>query len=190
MVEKVKGVDDWLFVFIVFLVIVFPLLLLASSAVNGLPFLDRDFYTSYLIDFFDLGITLWGVFVGVSLWKTKSKAVIRAKEFLVAILALNIFLLINYQFGTSLLIKFTGWQFSESVSIFLFVSTLIFPYIFGGIIFSIAGLLYLTKSVRVKNTYKFREISWKKIIIISAGVVGLTFILVDILIPIYSPFSP
>ena len=190
MAEKVKGVDGWLLVFIVFLVIVFPLLLLAVWAVSGLPFFDSDSYEDYLINFFDLGITLWGLFIGVSLWQTKSKAVIRAKEFLVAILALNIFLFINYRFATSLLIKFTGWQFSESVSIFLFVSTYIFPYIFGGIIFSIAGLLYLTNSIRVKNTYKYRKLSWNRVLLIIMVVIGLAFILVDILIPLYSPFSP
>lgn len=188
MVEKVKGVNGWLFAFIVFLVFIVPLYLILGWLVSGLPFFDDYFYTDYLGSFFGLGITLLGVFIGVSLWKKRFRAVIWAKEFLVAMFALNIFLFINYKFGTSLLMKFTGWQFSESVSIFLFVNTLS-PYIFGGIVFSIVGLVYLTKSVRVKNTYKYRELNWKRVLIISIVVVGLAFILVDILIPIYSPFS-
>lgn len=181
MVEKVKGVDGWLLVFIVFLVIVLPLFLLAVWAVNGLPFFDDDSYSNHLSSFFDLGVVLWGLFIGVSLWKTKSKAVIRAKEFLVAVLTLNIFFLINWLFASSLAPKWIG--------IYLFVFPNLFYDVFRGIVFPIAGLLYLTNSVRVKNTYKYRKLNWKRVVIISIVVFVLAFILVDILIPVYSPFS-
>ncbi len=158
--EKLKGIDGWLLLFIIVLVFITPL----YSILEVFMYPEFYYYSSGVLSYstitFLILINIWYVFVGVSLWMKKLKAVIWAKECLIATLILNIFL-IFYSYGF-----FTVEE-----------SDIIFGEFFRSIIFFIVWFSYLNKSKRVANTFKERKLEIKRVVSISAIVIVVVLII-------------
>lgn len=169
MAEKIKGIGGWLLFFIIILVFIVPIY---SLYYFWISFWEYSIFLGliYTLMVYKIAISGWSIFIGISLWKKKPKAVVWAKEFLIVMLAVYIFLAV----------------FGQLLPIYPFYDYYIFfpTDILIGLIFSTGGLFYLGNSIRVKNTFKDRELNRNRVLIISIGVIGLTFILIDVLIPL------
>jgi len=160
MTDKIKGVGGWLMLFAVILTIIQPLYLLFDVIANP------SFY-SYSSGVYDLasllwvlGIAIWGIVVGISIWKVKEKAIVWAKEFLI----------ISLVIGVVFTFLYSGLYTLEEQDI-LFVE-LFRSLIFFGIWFS-----YLSVSKRVKNTFKKTKVEWKRLGIVFLIVLGALFLI-------------
>ena len=96
MVEKIKGVEGWLLLFVIILTITSPLLIIFDIIANP----SFYSYSSGVYDlsaiFFALGIAIWSIVIGIAIWKKKEKAIIWAKEFLIISFALGVIFLFLY----------------------------------------------------------------------------------------------
>ncbi|HXQ98534.1 MAG TPA: hypothetical protein VN774_08840 [Candidatus Limnocylindrales bacterium] len=146
--QFLQGVGGWLMFFIVCLTIIGPLvalftviiLLMAAGAnVNSDAILARLFavFAVMIIPY-----TIWGMFVGVSLWKIRPGSVRQAKQYL-----LWGSIPFTFLFGLMPYMILPTWHRGPTLgsSEFGFIST--------GVVLALACNSYLTKSRRVAITY-------------------------------------
>lgn len=157
--DKLKGVGGWLLFFIITLVFIGPIYQLLDF------FLYPQFYfygevlaPSSVV--YAILISGWMIFAGVSLWAKNKKAVIWAKEFLIAMLVLSIFSSI-YSYG---------FFSSEDYSLILYD-------VFRGIVYFAIWFSYLNVSKRVKNTFKDRKLNLGRVVAVSAIAIAALFVL-------------
>lgn len=148
--EEHHGVEGWLLFFILTLTIFQPLLtgynLIAdynafSPYLNLSSALDNLVY-SYLIS--TIALVGVGFYAGISLWTLKPYAVHLAKRYLWGVLAYTL-ILIPLPTFFSLAQKFQSIWTKE-----------VWPEIIRGIVYFVIWFAYLSKSVRVKETYLIR----------------------------------
>lgn len=146
--QFLQGVGGWLMFFIVCLTIIGPLfalftviiLLMAAGAnVNSDAVLARLFAVFAVLI---IPYTIWGMFVGVSLWKIRPGSVHRAKQYL-----LWGSIPFTFLFGLMPYMILPPWHRGPTLgsSEFGFIST--------GMVLALAWNSYLTKSRRVAVTY-------------------------------------
>jgi hypothetical protein len=158
--KRLKGIGGWLLFFIFTLVFFSPLYQLYDFTANP----QFYFWESGAIIYESVAVAIvyytWGIIVGILLWKRKPKAVIWAKEFLIAALVVSIFLTI-YSYGL----------FStEDYDLILYDS-------FRSIVYFGIWFSYLNLSRRVKNTFEDRKLNWKRVIAISGIAIAGVFII-------------
>lgn len=159
--EQLKGVSGWLWFFAFSLTVLTPIFILIS--------LSSDF-TDIPLVIFNLIFIALAIIVGSSIFMQKKKAIIWAKELFTAYLIIAIFDLILYFIFP---VDFSSDYLSNP---------------FRNVIVSVIWLLYLNNSERVKNTFKVRDVNWKRMsIVILIAVFAYVGI---ILISIYSSPSP
>lgn len=155
-----QGIGGWLLLFVIILTIIQPLRLLYDVIANP------SFY-SYSSGVYDLtsllwvlGIAIWGIVVGISIWRAKEKAIIWAKELLIISLVLSIVFTFLY----------SGLYPLEEQEI-------LFKEIFRSLVFFGFWFSYLNVSKRVKNTFKKTKINWKRLGAVFLIVLGALFLI-------------
>jgi len=148
--KDVNGVSGWLWFFAFSLAVLYPLLRLSNilSFNNGIILLV---YYSTLFAF--------SIFAGVSIFKKKDNAIIYAKEFLITIIVLSLIDLIDV---------FLSYNYAYKILAPIYGVTAIYHFIW---------LLYLNNSKRVENTFKKRNLNWKRIFVIIAIVIVFELII-------------
>lgn len=167
--QHLKGVGGWLLFFIFSSVVFRPLYTIYDVFANP----QFYYYASGILDYGSILVMLafigWVIFIGISLWIKKERAVIWAKEFLIAELVSGIFLTLYS----------VGYYSAEDFSII--VTDLFRAMVYFAIWFS-----YLSVSKRVKNTFKVTKIGWKRVL----AVCGVTIAAVFVISTIASFFMP
>lgn len=166
--KELKGVGGWLLLFIITLVFITPLSALYYSS-SDYYVIDGQFDTGLVL--INIGFAVWAVVVGILLWGKKQNAVVRTKEFLMAYLVFNI---VSVIVGAVL-----GGYSSDPDLLYSDFGGLIRTVVYFAIWFS-----YLNVSVRVKNTFKKRDLSMKRLII----TILITLIAAFLLIFLFSPY--
>ena len=163
------GVGGWLLFFIFSSVIIRPIYTIYDLFANP----QFYYYASGILDYGSIlvmfAFIVWVIFIGVSLWLKKEKAVIWAKEFLIAELVAGIFLTLYS----------AGYYSAEDFAI-LTVD------LFRGIVYFAIWFSYLSVSKRVKNTFKIRKLGWQRVL----AVCGITIAAVFVLSTIAGLFMP
>lgn len=143
--ENLKGVEGWLYFIALILVVLDPVFIFFQ--------LVLDSSTNFALFIFNAIVIGFSIFVGVSIFRKKEKAIIWAKEFLIAYLALALIDLIFY---------FVFLDQSYETDSFNPIRN---------VLFAVIWLLYLNKSERVRNTFKNTKLNWKRMTIILTLVV-------------------
>jgi len=131
--ENLVGVSGWLLLFCISLTILSPL-------VNIIPLVneissDPDLLSSIIGAILTAGPLIYGIIIGIRLWLVKPNALKHAKIFLVVVLAINLLIL-----AVSILMR------SDSRQLFSTAIRSILPFIIWW--------SYLSRSIRVRNTYQ------------------------------------
>lgn len=158
---ELKGVSGGLWFFAFSLTVLTPIFILIS--------ISSDF-TDIPLVIFNLIFIIFAIIVGSSIFMKKEKAIIWAKELLTAYLIIAIFELILYFIFT---VDFSSDYLDNP---------------FGNVIVSVIWLIYLNNSERVKNTFKVRDVNWKRMSIVI--LIAVFAYVALILIYIYSSPSP
>lgn len=151
------GFFNWLWFFAFSLAVISPLfiiyLIFSNKSSDGIIFL------------FSIILIIACIFVGISIFRKKSKSILWAKELLITILVIAILDLIF-----SFIYPSTPSDFSNPIR---------------DILFSITWLLYLNFSKRVKKNFREIKIDWKKII----GAIIITIVSYSIILFSYWYFA-
>ena len=160
MAEKIQGVSGWLLLFVIILTIITPLYSLFDIFANPsfYSFSSGVYDLSSLIWVF--GLAIWSLIIGIAIWNKKENAVIWAKEFLIVSLVLGVI----FTF-----ISFDLYTIEEQ--------DILFVELFRSIVFFTIWFSYLSVSKRVKNTFKKRDIDWKRLGIVFLIVLGVLFLI-------------
>lgn len=164
MSNELKGIGGWLLFFVIVLILITPIASFADIFLNP----SFYFYESGAFDYFSLifitAFSAWSIFVGLSIYLKNRRAIVWAKEFLIATTIISIIFTI-YTFEL-----FTIEQQSTLVTD-----------IFRQIVFFTIWFWYLSVSKRVKNTFKDRKLNFVRV----AGITGIAFLIFFVLGLIY-----
>ena len=142
-----RGVGGWLLVFCVILTILIPLFKLPSlfSTYRDASRLFESFPRLYFIVLLNtvlgVGLIIFSIYAGVSLWQKNSKGPVIAKRYL--------FVYLVYAFFSNGLLFLAGLP-TEAIEAVLREA---FLNIFNSAIFAGIWYAYLERSIRVKNTF-------------------------------------
>ncbi|HEQ71387.1 MAG TPA: DUF2569 family protein [Spirochaetia bacterium] len=145
---ELAGVRGWLLFVCVYLTIILPLLLVLGlpveipSGENGGPdTVTRVYFTANIV--VTVGIVLFSVIAGLSLWLKKRFGVALARVFLLLYAALCVIDTVVLVFFNLVEVTGTGRAFTETVS----------RKILYGLLVPVALVIYLQRSKRVRNTF-------------------------------------
>lgn len=156
--EQYSTIGGWLVFFVIILIFLSPLFILVQYSISE----ELTLWGFSL----DIGLAIYGIIVGINLWRLKPYSVKKAKEFL--LIRTGVFIII------ALLILYTYGDFY-----YMFFDT----YTFQALVFFAIWYSYLNFTKRVKNTYNPKECNpnWK--------IVSLVLFILAVIIILFSTFS-
>jgi len=146
--REVKGVGGWLLLFVIIIILFRPLILIYNILINYNTIINMANQYPFMLAFYVLGkslsiiINLFGIYVAISLIKTKTNSPLMAKILILLILLETIVCSYIFPLFYGLPQDITHQLIYENI-----------PASTGSLLFCIIWYLYFIKSIRIKDTF-------------------------------------